>query len=71
MKLFELLALMDADTRVWIATGEDLDHDPDAELVASGPVDELRLVSVTGYEVVGIRAGGAGISIIVREEGER
>lgn len=67
MKLFELLELMDSDIPVWIATGEDLEHDLDAELVASCTVDELRLVSVRGYEVTGINTDGVGISIVVKE----
>lgn len=70
MKLFELLELMDSDTPVWIATGTDLENELDAELVAAGRVDELRLVSVRGYEVVSIDTDGTGISIVVREEAE-
>ncbi len=68
MKLFELLELMDSDTPVWIATGEDLENDLDAELVARGTVDELRLVDIRGYEVVSIGTDGIGISVVVKEE---
>jgi len=67
MKLLELLELLDSDTPVWIATGEDLENDPGAELVAQGPVDGLRLVSVRGYEIVSIGTDGIGISIVVKE----
>ena len=68
MKLFELLELMDSDTPVWIATRVNLENEPDAELVAEGRVDELRLVSIRGYEVVSIDTDGTGISIVVKEE---
>lgn len=70
MKLFELLELMNSDTPVWIATGADLERDPDAELVAQGPVDELRLAAVRGYEVFSIDTDGANIFIVVKEEPE-
>ncbi len=49
MRLTDLLELLEPGTRVWIATGLDLEHDPEAELVAEDEVDRLRLFAVTGY----------------------
>ena len=51
MRLTDLLELLEPGTRVWIATGLDLEHDPEAELVAEDEVDRLRLFAVTGYWV--------------------
>lgn len=71
MKLTELLELLEPDAVVWIATGADVEQDPDAELVAQGPLDKLRLADVLGYQVAEISAcaleGMPAIRILVQE----
>ena len=52
MKLTDLLELLEPDAVVWIATGTDVEHDPEAELVAQGPLDKLRLADVLGYDLI-------------------
>ena len=71
MKLTDLLELLGPDAVVWIATGTDVEQDPDAELVAQGPLDKLRLADVLGYQVAEISAcaleGMPAIRILVQE----
>ncbi len=71
MKLTDLLELLEPDAVVWIATGADVEQDPDAELVAQGPLDKLRLADVLGYQVAEISAcaleGMPAIRILVQE----
>lgn len=71
MKLTDLLELLEPDAWVFIATGEDVERNPDAELVAKGPLDKLRLADVLGYQVTEIAAGALNgiptIHILVRE----
>ena len=67
MRLTDLLELLEPGTRVWIATGLDLEHDPEAELVAEDEVDRLRLFAVTGYWVDWMRPVGNELKILVRE----
>lgn len=71
MKLTDLLELLGPDAVVWIATGADVEQDPDAELVAQGPLDKLRLADVLGYQVAEISAcaleGMPAIRIQVKE----
>ena len=52
MKLTDLLELLEPDAVVWIATGADVEQDPDAELVAQGPLDKLRLADVLGHSSI-------------------
>lgn len=68
MQLVDLLSVLEPGTRVWIATGVDLENDPEAELVAEGEVDRLRLFAVCGYWVECICPEGDGLKILVREE---
>lgn len=71
MKLTDLLELLEPDAVVWIATGTDVEHDPEAELVAQGPLDKLRLADVLGYQVAEVSAcaleGMPAIRILVKE----
>lgn len=71
MKLTDLLELLGPDAVVWIATGADVEQDPDAELVAQGPLDKLRLADVLGYQVSEVSAcaleGMPAIRILVQE----
>lgn len=67
MKLTDLLELLEPGTRVWIATGLDLEHDPEAELVADDEVDRLRLFTVSGYWVDWMCPVGDELKILVRE----
>lgn len=71
MKLTDLLELLEPDAVVWIATGADVEQDPDAELVAQGPLDKLRLADVLGYQVSEVSAcaleGMPAIRILVQE----
>ena len=71
MKLTDLLELLGPDAVVWIATGADVEQDPDAELVAQGPLDKLRLADVLGYQVSEVSAcaleGMPAIRIQVKE----
>ena len=71
MKLTDLLELLEPDAMVWIATGADVEQDPDAELVAQGPLDKLRLADVLGYQVSEVSAcaleGMPAIRIQVKE----
>lgn len=71
MKLTDLLELLEPDAVVWIATGADVEQDPDAELVAQGPLDKLRLADVLGYQVADVSAcaleGMPAIRILVQE----
>lgn len=71
MKLTDLLELLEPDAVVWIATGADVEQDPDAELVAQGPLDKLRLADVLGYRVAEVSAcaleGMPAIRILVKE----
>ena len=71
MKLTDLLELLGPDAVVWIATGADVEQDPDAVLVALGPLDKLRLADVLGYQVAEISAcalaGMPAIRILVQE----
>lgn len=71
MKLTDLLELLEPDAVVWIATGADVEQDPDAELVAQGPLDKLRLADVLGYQVAELSAcaleGMPAIRILVQE----
>lgn len=69
MQLIDLLRVLEPDQDVWIATGEDFNSDPDAELVADCEVGELRLVAVQGYWVKTAFVGWDDkLHIIVREE---
>lgn len=71
MKLTDLLELLEPDAVVWIATGPDVEHAPEAELVAQGPLDKLRLADVLGYQVAEVSAcaleGMPAIRILVQE----
>lgn len=71
MKLTDLLELLDYDATVWISTGADVERDLEAELVAKGPLDKLRLADVLGYRVAEVSAcaleGMPAIRILVKE----
>lgn len=67
MRLTDLLALLEPGTRVWIATGLDLENDLEAELVAEDEVDKLRLFAVRGYWVEWMCPVDGTLKILVRE----
>lgn len=66
MKLTDFLELLEPDAMVWIATGADVEQDQNAELVAQGPLDKLRLADVMGYLVQEVSAGALDGTPVIR-----